>query len=403
MTVPGNVEGKAMSSDKECSVAGKRMDFLDNLKSMIIFLVILYHAGGVYESSGIWGSFWIVDDPVTSDLPGIFGIILDIFMMTTLFFVSGYLAPASLKSKTGWTFIKTKLTRLMLPWLVAVFTLIPLYQIIFLYSRGLPQDNWATYFHFADGLTSQNWLWFLPLLFLFNAVYLLGSKLKLSFPNISFRAALVGAVLIGFAYSVGMDLGGVRGWTKTAILDFQNERILIYFMAFLLGSLCFKQRMFDAPPRGMKLYILVQALSWIPIMAYIVFLLYPLFYPGSFIISEIAHSVIRWFCFHLSLLCLVYSMVETFRRYGNKQGKFRRALSRNSYYVYIIHVIVMGGFATAMLNLPVPALTKYVLLTIATFVTSNVIVTLIRTVSSRKRIHLPNHDASLAKQMATKG
>jgi peptidoglycan/LPS O-acetylase OafA/YrhL len=35
-----------------------QVHFLDNLRSAIIFLVILYHAGGVYESSGIWAFFW---------------------------------------------------------------------------------------------------------------------------------------------------------------------------------------------------------------------------------------------------------------------------------------------------------------------------------------------------------
>jgi hypothetical protein len=34
----------------------------------MIFLVVLYHAGGDYESSGIWSSFWRIDDPSTNDL-----------------------------------------------------------------------------------------------------------------------------------------------------------------------------------------------------------------------------------------------------------------------------------------------------------------------------------------------
>ena len=34
----------------------------------MIFLVVLYHAGGDYESSGIWSSFWRINDLSTSDL-----------------------------------------------------------------------------------------------------------------------------------------------------------------------------------------------------------------------------------------------------------------------------------------------------------------------------------------------
>ena len=37
--------------------------------------------------------------------------------------------------------------RFIVPWIVAVLTLIPLYRIIFLYSRQLPQEHWASYFH----------------------------------------------------------------------------------------------------------------------------------------------------------------------------------------------------------------------------------------------------------------
>ncbi len=44
-----------------------RIYWLDNLRTFIILLVILGHAAGVYESSGTWASFWIVDDPSTNN------------------------------------------------------------------------------------------------------------------------------------------------------------------------------------------------------------------------------------------------------------------------------------------------------------------------------------------------
>jgi fucose 4-O-acetylase-like acetyltransferase len=214
-----------------------RIHFLDNLRTFVIFLVILCHAGGVYESTGIWASFWIVDDPATNNQCGLITLVLDIFMMPTLFFISGYLAPASLKRKSGWAFVRTKLTRLMLPWAIAVVTLIPLLKVIFLYSRGLPQERWTTYFHFSNGIFSQSWLWFLPVLFAFDVLYMLLLKAKIRFPNISLKAAILGAALIGFGYSLAMDIFGLQGWTKIGVLDFQNERLLIYFLAFLLGAL----------------------------------------------------------------------------------------------------------------------------------------------------------------------
>ena len=256
--------------------------------------------------------------------------------MPTIFFISGFFAPLSKKNKEGWAFLKSKFKRLMIPWAIAVLTLIPLYKVIFLYSRNLPQESWTTYFHWSNGIWSQNWLWFLPVLFLFNVLYLLLSKAKIRIPNISLKGAILGTFLIGFVYSFGMDMFGLRGWTKIGVLDFQNERLLIYFMAFLLGALCFRLRVFHGKPKGRMFYLIVNSIAWIPVTVYIFFLLYPWFKPGNFIVSETIHKLILWFCFHLSLLCLVYVMIETFRRYLDRPGKFRDELNRNSYYVYII-------------------------------------------------------------------
>ena len=49
-------------------------------------------------------------------------------------------------------------------------------------------------------------------------------------------------------------------------------------------------------------------------------------------------------------------------------------LNKNSYSVYIIHVIVLGLIALALLNIPIPAFAKYLILAILTFVASNILV-----------------------------
>ncbi|MCB1033583.1 MAG: acyltransferase family protein, partial [Acidobacteria bacterium] len=203
----------------------KRIYFLDNLRTGMIFLVVLLHAGIVYESSGVGAYFWIVDDPQTNDASGLLNLILDIFVMPAIIFVSGYFIPGSLAKSGTAGFVTSKLRRLMIPWLLGVVTLIPLYKVIFLASRGLPQEPWVTYFPFSNGIISQSWLWFLPILFLFDLAYLGLSKTGLSFESLSLRAALPVATLVAFAASLALDLLGHQGWTKTALLDFQNERL----------------------------------------------------------------------------------------------------------------------------------------------------------------------------------
>ena len=376
-----------MTSTQVNTTRAKRLHWMDNLRTIIIFLVVLYHVGGVYEAAGLWGWFWIVDDPATITWVGILGIVFDIFVMPTIFFISGYLTPASLRSKTGWEFVKGKFKRLMIPWVIAVFTLIPLYKVIFLYSRGLPQEHWSTYFHITTP-NSQNWLWFLPVLFLFDMLYLLLSKANIRIPNISLRGAILGAFLIGFAYSFAIGgILGFRSWTLTPLIDFENERLLVYFMAFLIGSLCFRQNTFQEKPQSNKLYILVSSIAWIPVTVHIFARLYPFFYPEGFSITT-PYLLIWWFSFHLSLLCMVYLMVETFWRYVDRTGRIWSELNKNSYGVYIIHVIVIGVFGTLLLNLSLPATVKYLILAVLTYLVSNLIVSgyrfLIQTVKSSR-------------------
>jgi hypothetical protein len=350
---------------------------MDNLRTFIIFLVVLYHVGGVYEAAGLWGWFWIVDDPDTITWVGIIGIVIDIFVMPTLFFISGYLTPASLEKVIGWDFVKGKFKRLIIPWIVAVFTLIPLYKMIFLYSRGLPQEHWSTYFHITNP-NSQNWLWFLPVLFAFDMLYLLLAKANIRLPNISLRGAVLGALLIGFVYR--FLIGGVlgfRSWTLTPLIDFENERLLMYFISFLLGALSIRNNVFAENPQSNKLYILVSSIAWIPVTVHIFARLYPFFSPEGFEVTSL-YRLIWWLSFYLSLVSLVYLMVETFWRYFDKTGRIWSELNKNSYGVYIIHVIVIGVFATLLLNVDLPAVVKYLLLVVLAYVGSNLLVSAYR-------------------------
>jgi len=359
-----------------------RVHWMDNLRTIIIFLVVLYHIGGVYESAGLWGWFWIVDDPTTMVWVGIMGIVFDIFVMPTLFFVSGYLTVASLKNKTTGQFVIGKFKRLIIPWLIAVFTLIPTYKIIFLYSRNLPQEHWSTYFHITSP-NSQNWLWFLPVLFVFNLAYVLLSKINLKRLEISPGTAVLGAIIIGFVYSFSIgSLVGFRSWTLTPLIDFENERILVYFLTFLLGAHFYKQGVFAEKPSGKRLYNIVNGIAWIPVTAHIFVRLIPFFSTEGFTVTPM-YRLMWWLSFDLALLCMMYVMVESFRRYFDQSGRIWSELNRNSYGVYIIHVIMIGIFGTLLMKLGLPVYVKYPLLIILTYLGSNLLVSTYKNLAAK--------------------
>lgn len=350
-----------------------RVHWMDNLRTVTVFFVVLYHIGGVYEAAGLWAWFWIVDDPTTMVWVGIMGIVFDIFVMPVLFFISGYLTPGSLAKKSAGKFVLGKFRRLIIPWFLAVFTLIPFYKFIFLYSRNLPQEHWSTYFHITSP-NSQNWLWFLPVLFAFNVIYALFAKSKLKLPGLSPGVAVVFALVAGFACSFFMGgVMGFRSWTLTPLIDFENERLMIYFLCFLLGALFYKRGVFSKKPEGKKLYNTINAIAWIPVTAHIFVRLIPFIAGEGFAVTP-TYRLLWWLSFDLALICMMYLLVETFRRYFDRTGRVWGALNRSSYGVYIIHVILIGVIGTLLMKLGLPVYVKYPALILLTWVGSNLLV-----------------------------
>lgn len=371
-----------------------RIHWVDNLRTFMVFLVVLLHAGLVYERSGGGALFWIVDDPATTSVPDILSLILDIFVMSVLFFVSGYLTPLSLKAKSGWAFLGSKFRRLMIPWMIAVLTLMPLYKFIYLFSRNIPQESWTTYFHWSNGVFSQSWLWFLPVLFVFDAAYFLMSRSNIDLSVASLKGAVAGAFVIGLINLFGMDILKGKGWTKTIWINFQNERLLIYFLVFLLGALCFKTKAFEANKENKKLFFVLSSAAGIPVAIHIPLLLRSGQRPGRALFSGTVDSLLLHLTFLLSLLGLLYMMINGFRFFLNRSGRASMELSRNSYGVYIIHVIVLGGIALTMIDTAIPSPLKFVILTIATYAACNGLLSVYRRcirprMSRRERPALP--------------
>jgi len=364
-----------------------RIYFLDNLRTFLIFLVVVLHSGLVYEH--VLQNSWIVVDSVKANNIGLIRMYLDLFVMFSIFFISGYFVRYSVKSKTAWDFVKSKFKRIMVPWVIAVFTLIPAYKAIFLYSRRLPQEEWFSYFHFFERAGSdlsfyannpaQNWLWFLPVLFLFQLVYLGLNKINWLSIKISIYSAILLTFGLGVITSVLISLNGHTGWTDTLILHFQNERLLVYFMAFLLGSLCNKLNVFETSKKNMNLYIWSNVVLTISLGIYTMValnLFFNLITPNRnyFFFSESIDRVLYYASAISSMLSLLYVLVHVFRFNFNKINPIMKQLNKNSYSVYIIHVIVIGVIATAMLPLSIPAFIKFLILATSAFVVSNLIV-----------------------------
>jgi hypothetical protein len=260
----------------------------------------------------------------------------------------------------------------------------PLYKFLFLASRNIPQEPWTTYFHFSNGLFSQSWLWFLPVLFLLDIVYLAISRTGIDLSGMGLKAAVSAAGLLGFAYLVFMYALGAEGWTKNALINFQNERLLLYFLVFLLGALCFKIQAFSSSVIPKKLALVLLCLMGPIVYTYLRLQERSFSDPGVSTFSELVDALLNRSMLLLSMAGLLFLSIIVFRLFGDGQGRLGRELSRSSYGVYVIHVVVLGGIAWALLDTALPSLLKFFFLAVFTYVACNVIVYVYRTVLKPK-------------------
>jgi fucose 4-O-acetylase-like acetyltransferase len=368
-----------------------RIHFLDNLRTFMILLVVVLHTAIGYTS--FLENIWIVNDTEKSDALGYLVMYIDLFVMFILFFISGYFIPRSYKNRNLIQFMISKFKRIMIPWILAVFTLIPACKYIFLYSRGLPQEEWYTYFHFftrtdgnmgflADNPT-QSWLWFLPVLFLFQVTYALLARTPVLKIRISLSTAVSTVFTVALIYSLTIATMELNGWFSSHLLHFQRERLLSYFLFFLLGSLCYKMNAFET---FKKRYLLTISSGTIMALSIYIFTILTgnyienLIAPGRniFIVSEAADGILYYASVYMVALSSLYILIYLFRIIMNRTGSLLGEFSANSYQVYIIHIIVIGLVSLPVINFTAPAILKFVIVSILSVAASNAIVSVYR-------------------------
>ncbi|NNF36652.1 MAG: acyltransferase family protein [Saprospiraceae bacterium] len=364
-----------------------RIYYFDHLRTLLIFLVVVLHCGLVYES--VLEKSWIVVDPVKADWIGLIRMYLNIFVMFTLFFISGYFIKPSFEKNSHWQFIKSKFTRIMLPWIFAVLTMIPLYKILFLYSRGLPQEPWYTYFHiynrpggdpyfYADNPV-MNWLWFLPILFFFQLLYVMLRISGVDFTRASVKFWTMLTLFGGLAYSMTTSGLGFDGWYHSAIFHFEWNRLLVYFLVFLLGTVVYENKATVDMLDHKKRYILINVVLTISITIFTATalnLFFNLIDPARdhYFLSPGADRTFYYLSLLTSMLSFIYILVYSFKAYANKTNTLWNTLSKNSYFVYIIHLVVLGVLAVPFLDFKIPAGIKFLILALSTWVISNALV-----------------------------
>lgn len=381
-----------MGSD---TAVGSRLAFIDNLRTLIIVLVIMVHLSITYGGEGSW--YYEEGEP---DL--LSGIVLTLhnavnqsFFMGCLFLISGYLTPASFDRKGPRRFLIDRVVRLGIPMLFYDLVIHP-FMIYWLGRNGAIKlgsfRDWAasyyTSFHIGHGP-----LWFVEALLLFSIGYVAWRLVnRTTNPSPEDGKAPGVRSLALLAISLGVATFLVRllwpiGWSFGP-LNFQFPFFPQYIVTFILGIVAYRRQWLLRLPRAAGIPALALA-------AVFVLVLFPLLgVLGGFDEASLSRysGGFHWQALALALceqslgVLLIVGLLVLFRERLNRSSKLSRAASANSFATYVIHAPVLIVFALMVREIHLYPLLKFTLVTLAVVPLCFLLAALIRQVPGAHRI-----------------
>jgi hypothetical protein len=171
---PGSVPVAAPAERRAAVVrwAGGREAYLDHLKVILVGLIIAGHGVVGYARLGFWPYAEMREatlSPVTETVMLAVAIPFELFMIPLLFLVAGLLTPPSLERKGVRAYMRDRLVRLGVPFVVFVGLLWPLLMYPIHPPGQTPDSYWIEFVR--HGSVDTGVLWFVGVLLIFSLVY----------------------------------------------------------------------------------------------------------------------------------------------------------------------------------------------------------------------------------------
>lgn len=344
--------------------SGPRLQFIDNIRILLICLMIATHCSITYGGPGSW----YFTDPGNG--PGIPFILTMLDALNQAFFmgffilVSAYFIPASIGRKRRDRFARDRLVRLGIPIVVWLLFINPLIMLIVKLGTGTLPMSWES---LLDPITGAGLgpMWFVFFLLVATFAYLIWTGYSRpaqagdvqphpfpGFPSIFALGILLGIVTVGVR--IFLPIGSM--W----LFGFQLPFFPQYIVAFIIGIYAARNNWFDDIPFRIGKTCTVAALLLIAVLP--VFLYLTTNSPaGLDLVRGGLHgqAVIFALWEQMAGVMIVTAMLWIFSLKFNAQGPVARAMAGDSYTVYIIHPVVLILLALAFTGVALPPLAKF--------------------------------------------
>jgi surface polysaccharide O-acyltransferase-like enzyme len=355
---------------------GGRLWFIDNIRWLMIVLVVMFHLSLTYGQVGDW--YYTENralDPASQIIFVAFITFTQAYFMGLLFLIAGYFAPGSYDKKGMGRFVLDRSARLGIPTLVHMGLLQPLITAIaWFFNPRNPMPTLTGYWHYIKSfqfVTYSGPLWFALALLIFTLLYA-GIRRLLSFIRPSSPRpprsttvthpwvilSIIVLAVISFFVRLVYPFG-------TSVFNMKLCFFPQYIFLFSVGIVAYRRNWFLNIPYSFgiawfKMAWLVGIPFWIMLILLGGALTNMTPYYGGLYWQAAAYAF--WESFFCIGICL--GLLVLFREKFNRQGKIAGFLTRNAFAVYVFHAPILVGLTLLAREIPLRPLLKTFLMTL---------------------------------------
>jgi len=351
--------------------ANERLHALDALRAVAMLLGVAGHAMVPYMTEVV--ALWPANDTSSSALFDVLFSLIRFGRMPIFFMIAGFFACMLLARYSWHEFMRHRLSRIGLPLLLGMVTIVPLCNLISIWGlrtqRAPIEDPWSFFLSFMDWYTSQPvlhflkpWhLWFLEYLLVFYTAAMfwiaIATWRPLAWLGHSITGAWAWCLRFGVAAPVlalvtfpllflqyGPYVDGAGG-------PFPSPRILAFYAIFFAaGWMLYRRR--DVLPALTRHWI------WIPLViigvvaGVITFSMFPTFTEMP-ALSRLVSAI--------TTAALVLGITGAFLCLYQRPNRVMRYISDSAYWVYLIHLPLVIAIAVLLQPFHLTAYAKFAL------------------------------------------
>jgi glucan biosynthesis protein C len=339
----------------------KRLIYIDNLRLMIIALVVMHHLAVTYSGFGSWYRIENINLDTLSTIWFAFYLSFQqAYFMGLLFMMAGYFVAGSYDRNGFGRFVGDRFKRLIIPTLIYMVAITPFIGLVEL-------GNKANGFSIIGFLSGTGVMWFAVALFTFSLIYgLVRLFLRKGAPiygNKQLGPSFKSAVFLIFIISIFAFLIRIVQPIGTSILNMQFCFFASYIVLFIVGIVAYKNNLFSkisyrTGKRWLIAGITLGFLVWLIVVGVADKSGNTDTLNGGMTWQSAAYSVWESFV----AVATGIGLIAIFREKFDHQSKLTKTLSDNAFAVYMFHPLIIVAVTIALSPVTLYPIAKWLIL-----------------------------------------